>query len=155
VALGLRDSGADTKKAPLVTVHTLAEHRRRLRVLVAEDNVVNQMVALKILDKLGCLGEAVSNGQEALDALERGGYDLVLMDIQMPEMDGIAATQAIRERESASGAHIPIIAMTAHAMAGDRERCLESGMDDYVSKPVRAPELAEKIDKVIALGPRE
>jgi PAS domain S-box-containing protein len=155
MALGLRDSGADTKKAPLVTVHTLAEHRRRLRVLVAEDNVVNQMVALKILEKLGCLGEAVSNGQEALDALERGGYDLVLMDIQMPEMDGIAATQAIRERESVSGAHIPIIAMTAHAMAGDRERCLGAGMDNYVSKPVRAPELAEKIDKVIALGARE
>jgi len=84
-----------------------------------------------------------ANGKEALAALEKNTFDLVLMDVQMPEMDGFEATMAIREKEKASGHHLPIIAMTAHAMAGDRERCLNAGMDDYISKPIRPQELAD------------
>src|SRR5262249_26279151 len=114
---------------------------RPLRILLAEDNVVNQQVTLLTLEKQGHQGRVVGNGREALAALEEQPFDLILMDVQMPELDGLAAAAAIRRREEAAGGHVPIIALTAHAMKGDRERCLAAGMDDYVSKPIHEEEL--------------
>jgi PAS domain S-box-containing protein len=133
-----------------------------LRVLVAEDNEVNQLLAVSLLEKQGHTVVVAGNGREALAALEQGAFDLVLMDVQMPEMDGLEATALIRRREQQAGGHLPIIAMTAHAMKGDRERCLQAGMDDYVSKPVQPRELHEAIARVAgdrragrpAAGPR-
>lgn len=116
-------------------------------ILLAEDNPVNQKVALLQLDRLGFLAHAVANGNEVLDALERTHYDLILMDCQMPELDGIQTTNAIRKRELLTGQHIPIIAMTAHAMEGDREHCIAEGMDDYISKPVRPEVLHDVLTK--------
>jgi two-component system, sensor histidine kinase and response regulator len=119
----------------------------KLRILLAEDNPVNQRVALHILQKGEHSVLAVGNGREAVDALAREQFDVVLMDVQMPEMDGFEATNAIRTKEKITGSHLPIIAMTAHAMQGDRERCLEAGMDEYLSKPVRAAELLRVIQQ--------
>ncbi len=130
----------------LVTRHSLREQRPAVAaaVLVAEDNEVNQKVAVKILEKLGYRVELAENGKEALAACARRRYDAVLMDGQMPGMDGYEATRKIRERETRGGRRLPIIAMTASAMKGDREKCLESGMDDYVTKPV-TPENLEAV----------
>jgi PAS domain S-box-containing protein len=111
------------------------------RVLVVEDNVVNQKVAVGLLEKLGCRVDVAANGREAVTMLVQLAYDMILMDCQMPEMDGFAATAAIREREASTGHHVPIIAMTANAMQGDRERCLTAGMDDYLAKPIAADAL--------------
>ena len=118
-----------------------------LNILLAEDNIVNQRVAVSILEKRGHVVQPVNNGKEALAALACEHFDLVLMDVQMPEMDGLEATAAIREMEQQSGRHIPIIAMTAHAMKGDRERCLDAGMDDYLAKPVDAKALMEVLQR--------
>lgn len=118
---------------------------RSLRILLAEDNPINQTVATRTLEKRGHSVQIANNGREVLAALEQKQFDLILMDVQMPEMDGFEATAAIRERERLTGVHISIIAMTAHAMNGDRERCLAGGMDGYVSKPIRVPELLKAI----------
>jgi two-component system, sensor histidine kinase and response regulator len=119
---------------------------KRLRVLLAEDNSVNQLLATRLLEKRGHSVTVTSNGRDALAALEKGAYDLVLMDVQMPEMDGIEATIALRKREERTGAHLPVIALTALVMAGDRERCLAAGMDGYLSKPIRQLDLDEVLD---------
>jgi signal transduction histidine kinase/CheY-like chemotaxis protein len=130
---------------PLVTRHSLREGHRSLRVLLAEDNLVNQVLASRLLEKLGHTVLVAGNGRKVLEALEKQEFDLVVMDVSMPEMDGFEAAAAIRTKEGATGSHIPIIAMTAHAMKGDRERCLAAGMDAYVSKPIQASELFEAI----------
>jgi two-component system, sensor histidine kinase and response regulator len=127
---------------------------RRLRVLVAEDNAVNQHVIVSLLKKSGHDVTVTGDGRQALAALATAGpFDLVLMDVQMPEMDGFEATQAIRDGELGTGFHIPIVAMTAHAMKGDRERCLASGMDDYVSKPVQRAELVRVLNWAAGITP--
>jgi PAS domain S-box-containing protein len=137
---------------PLVTRHTVREMRRRgVRILLVEDNFTNRQVAEAILKKLGLRADAAVNGAEALKRLSETEYHLVLMDIQMPKMDGLAATRAIRAGEAGERARtIPIIAMTAHAMRGDREKCLEAGMDDYIAKPVTPDRLGELVEKWLA-----
>jgi len=122
--------------------------RSRPQVLIAEDNQVNQLVATRIFEKLGYEPTVVGNGQEAVSAVQGRKFDLVAMDVQMPEMDGLEATAAIRAWEKTTGSHILIVAMTAHAMKGDRERCLEAGMDGYASKPIRIKELQDVIDQL-------
>ncbi len=119
---------------------------RHFRVLLAEDNAVNQKLAAVLLAKRGYTVAMAQNGKQVLDMLEAQQFDLILMDVQMPEMDGLETTAAIRQREEGSGRHIPIIAMTAHTMVGDRERCLTSGMDGYVSKPLRKDELYRAVE---------
>jgi two-component system, sensor histidine kinase and response regulator len=142
----VRVLGAGGKKAklPLVTRYTLrdtAAPQVSLRILIAEDNLVNQRLATRLLEKRGHQVTVAGNGREAVDAAEKDAFDLVLMDLQMPEMDGFEATAALREREKATGIHVPVIALTAHALKGDRERCLEAGMDGYLTKPIRPQEL--------------
>ena len=122
-----------------------AESPAPLSILLAEDNVVNQKLTARILEKRGHKVDVVADGQEVLDAMKRAEYDVVLMDVHMPNMDGFEATAAIRDGERQSGAHIPIVALTADAMKGDRERCLEAGMDSYISKPVRVNDLLEAV----------
>jgi CheY-like chemotaxis protein len=119
------------------------------RLLLVEDNVINQRVSAHILERFGCRVDVVENGRQALEALEHTGYDCILMDCQMPEMDGYEATMAIRLREAQTGHHVPIIAMTANAMQGDRERCLAAGMDDYISKPIQPKMLVALLQKYL------
>ncbi|WP_227816556.1 PAS domain S-box protein [Nitrogeniibacter aestuarii] len=137
----LQSLGADGI-TPLITRHSLREQRRRMNLLLVEDNKVNQTLALRLLEKLGHVTHVANNGLEALQACENARFDAILMDLQMPEMGGFEATAIIRERERTRGEYTPIIAMTAHAMQGDRERCLAAGMDDYVPKPVQPAALA-------------
>jgi CheY-like chemotaxis protein len=120
------------------------------RVLVAEDNQVNQLVVKTLLNQLGIDLVMVENGALAVEAWRDGDFDAILMDIQMPEMDGLQATAELREREGRDGNHIPIVAMTAHAMAGDRERCLDAGMDGYIAKPIHPGELMALITGMTA-----
>jgi two-component system, sensor histidine kinase and response regulator len=136
-------------KPTLVTRHLLREEGRSLRILLAEDNVVNQILASRLLERQGHKVVTVGNGRAALERLEKGTFDLILMDIQMPEMDGFEATAKIREKEAATGTHLPVIAMTAHTMEGDRERCLAAGMDGYISKPIRAEDLIDAIKRIV------
>lgn len=120
-----------------------------LRILLAEDSEINRLLSIQLLESHGHSVVVAENGRKAVEALEHRQFDVVLMDVQMPEMDGFDATASIREKERTTGAHIPIIAMTAHAMKGDRERCIASGMDGYVSKPIRRKELFQAIDELV------
>jgi signal transduction histidine kinase/CheY-like chemotaxis protein len=133
----------------MVTRHWLREQRRRLTVLLADDSPTNRQLAARLLELRGHFVVAVEDGAEALLAVERNHFDVVLMDVQMPVMDGFEATRAIRARERETGTRLPIIALTAHAMERDRERCLAAGMDEYLSKPFRADELYTIIDSVV------
>jgi CheY-like chemotaxis protein len=130
---------------PLVTRHSLAESRRKLRVLLAEDNAINRKLAVRLLEKCGHSVTVAMDGVEAVAAVREGEFDLVLMDVQMPNMDGLEATAAIRALERGTDRHIPIVAMTAHAMKGDQERCLAAGMDNYISKPIQPDRMMEVI----------
>ena len=121
--------------------------RPALHLLLAEDNLVNQRLAARVLEKHGHQVTVVANGLEALMALEENHFDLILMDLQMPDLDGLETTRVIREQESGGTQHIPIIALTAHALQGDRERCFDAGMDDYISKPIKMDELLRAVDK--------
>lgn len=145
----------DEPPLPLITRHSLAERsRRKHRILLAEDNLVNQKVALATLQKLGYSADAVGNGLEALAALGRTDYDLVLMDVQMPEMDGLDTTRLVRG--AASGARnsaIPIVALTAHATARDKQECMAAGMNDYLVKPVRPTDLAQTLTRWLTRPP--
>src|SRR5947209_1624455 len=127
--------------------HDLRQERQGLRILLAEDNPVNQLLARRLLERKGYTVVLASNGQEAVDKLKQETFDMALMDVQMPEMDGFAATQAIRAIELVSGGHLPIIALSAHAMKGDEERCLSAGMDAYITKPLRPKELFAVIER--------
>jgi two-component system, sensor histidine kinase and response regulator len=137
--------------SPVLTAHSLREIRRRLKILLVDDTLVNQVIAKRMLEKRGHEVTLATNGREALEALEKETPDVILMDIQMPEMDGVQATAEIRKDELNSRKHIPIIAMTAHAMAGDKEKYLERGMDGYVSKPFSVDVLLSVIENVLAV----
>jgi signal transduction histidine kinase/CheY-like chemotaxis protein len=141
-------SGLDVAERPMLDAVAEASPRAAngasALVLVAEDNPVNQIIVTRMLESLGYQAEIVENGRRALEALARGRYDVVLMDCQMPELDGYEATRELRRREGA-GRHLPVIAMTAHSMAGDREKCLAAGMDDYLTKPMRLAALADTL----------
>ncbi|WP_263411220.1 response regulator [Terriglobus tenax] len=152
IARVLHDGGRG-KEAPMITRSTLLEQRdpaRSLDILLAEDNQVNQMLATRLLQKRGHRVVVAGNGREALSALERGRFDMVLMDVQMPEMDGLEATRELRKREAGNGQHQVVVAMTALVMKGDKERCLEAGMDGYLSKPLRQQELDEVLDNFVS-----
>jgi CheY-like chemotaxis protein len=134
----------------LVTRHTVRENSKSLSFLVAEDNTVNQRLIIRLLEKRGHHVVLARNGREAVEALEKQTFDIVLMDMQMPEMDGFEATKVIRENEKGSGIQVPIIALTAHAMQGDKERCLACGMNGYVSKPIVMEDLFSVIQDVFS-----
>jgi signal transduction histidine kinase/CheY-like chemotaxis protein/streptogramin lyase len=129
--------------------HEQKQPSARLRILLAEDNLVNQRLAVRMLEKMGHQVVVAQTGQEALHSLRSEKFDLVLMDVQMPEMDGFAAAREIRRREQGGQEHVPVIAMTAHAMKGDRESCLEAGMDDYLAKPINREELQQVIERAM------
>jgi CheY-like chemotaxis protein len=130
----------DRKLAPMAN--------RGARVLLAEDNFVNQKVAQRMLERYGCTVDVAADGEEALELWSHGGYQLVLMDCQMPGLDGFDTTRAIRAKEGV-GRHTPIVALTANAMAGDRERCIAAGMDDYLSKPIVLDQLIRVLDRFV------
>jgi CheY-like chemotaxis protein/HPt (histidine-containing phosphotransfer) domain-containing protein len=146
---GKGEVGHPAAPGRIITRHTLAERaRRRSRILLAEDNLVNQKVALKALEKLGFAADVANDGAQALQATREKRYDLILMDVQMPVMDGMEATRQIRDPHSGTqNPQVIIVALTAHAMAGDKQRCLDNGMDDYLPKPIKAAELQEMISR--------
>jgi PAS domain S-box-containing protein len=145
---------ASAPPAQLVTRHSLRETPRARRVLLAEDNLVNQRLVTRILEQNGHSTVVAANGREALAAIARERFDIVLMDVQMPEMDGFAATAEIRRAEAGTARHLPIVALTAHALKGDREACLGAGMDAYLAKPLRAPELLAVLERLTGGAPQ-
>lgn len=149
IMLALGTSKIKKENVPLITRHLLRESRRHLNILLAEDNIINQKVAVHILEKQGHDVTVALDGKKTIEAWNKHNFDLILMDIQMPSLDGLEATAIIREKEKKNGTYIPIVAMTAHAMKGDRERCIDGGMDDYVSKPLKPEELIKVIERVI------
>jgi CheY-like chemotaxis protein len=151
--LSVFNSGEKEDRVPLLTRYSLdvtAVPPVSLRILLAEDNAVNQRLATRLLEKRGHQVTVAANGREAVAAVERGVFDLVLMDLQMPEMDGFEATASLRELEKETGKRLPVIALTAHALKGDRERCLEAGMDGYLTKPIRPQELDAALEAYTA-----
>jgi CheY-like chemotaxis protein len=136
-----RDSGEPVAPRTLIS--------RKLHILLAEDNSVNQRLAMRLLEREGHSVEIANSGQEALDKLDQSRFDLVLMDVQMPDLDGLQATVLIRDRERRQGRRVPIVAMTAQAAESDRKRCFEAGMDAYITKPVHVPELMSIIESVV------
>jgi CheY-like chemotaxis protein len=149
IKLVLRTKEGPQENRPLVTTHLLRENRAALTILVADDNLVNQTLARRLLEKRGHTVVLAATGKAAVAAVETQVFDLVLMDVQMPEMDGLEATTVIREREKTTGKHLPIIAMTANAMIGDKEHCLQTGMDGYVAKPLSAKDLFGAIESIV------
>ncbi|WP_370280369.1 response regulator [Pontibacterium sp.] len=147
--------GLVTQPESVSEVEDMALDTTSLHILLAEDGLINQKVATKLLEQRGYSVVIANNGQEAVERCEQEHFDLVLMDIQMPEMDGFEATKQIREHEAGSTSHLPIIAMTANAMKGDREQCLNAGMDDYIPKPIRSEQLYETIEQVLRTAPLE
>jgi two-component system sensor histidine kinase/response regulator len=160
--------GLPSEESPaVITRHKVYEARESFNILLAEDNLINQTLAIKLLEKRGHRVTLASNGIEAVEAFKKGDFDLIIMDIQMPEMDGFEATRAIRKLEAgdpqqspianhqSSIQGIPIVAMTAHAMKGDREKCIDAGMDDYVSKPIKPEAFYSVIDKVARKSQKE
>ncbi len=150
---GLEARAGHSTSPHLITRHSLHEGRLSLRILVVEDNLVNQNLARRLLEKRGHIVVVASNGEEALATFKDQSFDVVLTDVQMPRMDGIQMTAEIRARERQSGGHIPIVGMSAHAMKGDRERFLEAGMDDYVAKPIQTKDLFKAVEAWAATTP--
>jgi two-component system, sensor histidine kinase and response regulator len=151
----LGGAAAGRDRPALVTRHSLREGHKNGRILLVEDNSVNQLVARRLLEKRGHTVVVANDGREALAILDEAasvGFDCVLMDVQMPGMDGLECTAIIRGREQMSGRHLPIVAMTAHAMEGDAPRCLAAGMDAYLSKPIQPDELFEIIERQIGIS---
>jgi two-component system sensor histidine kinase/response regulator len=142
------------RTTPLITRYSLKDRSDpmdSLRILIVEDNPVNQLLMTRLLSKRGHFVKVAGNGRLALESMEKNSYDLVLMDVQMPEMDGIEATGILREREANTGTRLTVIGVTAHTLEGDRDRCLRAGMDGYLSKPIRAKELDELLERHVAL----
>jgi hypothetical protein len=144
-----RETTAHVGKASTTSI---ADRIEPLRILVVDDNEINQVVACKFLQKLGCQVEVARNGREAVDSIAHTFYDAVLMDCEMPEMDGYEATQEIRRREQSTTRHLPVIALTGHASPEDAEKCRQAGMDDVVTKPMTLPAIREKLERLLALS---
>jgi two-component system sensor histidine kinase/response regulator len=153
LARALRLSLPGGSRTPAVGLPEIHSGSGGLRLLLAEDNLVNQRFAIRLLEKRGHSVCVANNGREVIRALESEPFDLVLMDVQMPEMDGLEATRIIRANEEGKDRRIPIIAMTAHAMKGDKDRCLESGMDGYVAKPIQAADLFTALAELVPPAP--
>jgi CheY-like chemotaxis protein/HPt (histidine-containing phosphotransfer) domain-containing protein len=145
--------GASTRRAPVARGRAVSRPPRRLHILVAEDNAVNRQLVLTLLGKRGHVVHGVEDGQEAVEQAAAVQFDAIVMDLQMPRMSGLEATAAIRAHERVTGRHVPIVALTAHAMRGDRERCLAAGMDGYLTKPIDVDDLVATVEQYGAASP--
>jgi CheY-like chemotaxis protein len=151
-AIGIALGAPTELAAPVLTCHADGDtDQQPLRILLAEDNPVSQLLAVRLIEKRGHKVLVADNGREALSMILQDRFDIVLLDVQMPEMDGFSVARAAREREKDTREHLPIIALTANSMDGDRERCLAAGMDDYVSKPINFTELFDTIERCMSI----